>query len=164
MSPRAARILAEADAVLAEDTRRTRALLTHLGITGKELARLDANVERDAAERWLARIAAGGKIALCTDAGTPAVSDPGATLVREAGARGLTVMPIPGPSAVVAALAASGMPADRFRFFGFLPRKGTAREESLAVLAASEETCVFFESPERAEQTLADLAGRMPER
>jgi 16S rRNA (cytidine1402-2'-O)-methyltransferase len=164
VSPRAVRTLAEADAILAEDTRRTRALLTHLGIAGKELARVDANTERGAAGRWLVRVAAGGKIALCTDAGTPAVSDPGAALVREAGERGLTVVPIPGPSAVVAALAASGMPADRFRFFGFLPRKGMAREEAIAAVAGTEETVVLFESPERAEHTLADLAARMPER
>jgi 16S rRNA (cytidine1402-2'-O)-methyltransferase len=164
MSPRAVKALAEADVILAEDTRRTRALLTHLGISGKRIERLDAHVERHAVDRWVARLEVGDAIALVTDAGTPAVSDPGSALVRAAADHGRTIVPIPGPSAVVTALAAAGFPADRFRFFGFLPRKGSGRTEILDAIVATEETAVFFESPQRADVTLAELAARMPER
>lgn len=164
MSRRAARMLGEADVVLAEDTRRTRALLAHLGIANKQLVRLDAHVEQQVASRWAERIALGERIAVVSDAGTPAISDPGAALVRAAARLGIAVVPIPGPSAVAAALAASGMPADRFRFFGFPPRKGAARRAMLAQIDASEETVVLFESPQRTSRTLAELAERMPER
>ncbi|MBM4357262.1 MAG: 16S rRNA (cytidine(1402)-2'-O)-methyltransferase [Deltaproteobacteria bacterium] len=164
MSPRAVKALAEADVILAEDTRRTRALLTHLGIAGKRIERLDAHVERHAVDRWVSRLEVGDAIALVTDAGTPAVSDPGSALVRAAAGHGRTVVPIPGPSAVVTALAAAGFPADRFRFFGFLPRKGSGRSEMIDAIVATQETVVFFESPQRAEVTLAELAAQMPDR
>ncbi|MBM4376253.1 MAG: 16S rRNA (cytidine(1402)-2'-O)-methyltransferase [Deltaproteobacteria bacterium] len=164
MTPRAVRALGEADVILAEDTRRTRALLTHLGIAGKRVERLDAHVERHSVDRWVSRLEVGEAIALVTDAGTPAVSDPGSALVRAAAEHGREVVPIPGASAVTTALAASGFPGDRFRFFGFLPRKGSGRTELLAELEATEETAIFFESPQRVEHTLGELAVRMPER
>lgn len=164
LSPRAVKALAEADVILAEDTRRTRALLTHLGISGKRLERLDAHVERHAVDRWVTRLEVGEQLALVTDAGTPAVSDPGSALVRAAADEGREVVPIPGPSAVTAALAASGFAGDRFRFFGFLPRKGSGRSSLVEELVATEETAIFFESPVRAASTLSELAERMPER
>lgn len=164
VSPRVVKALAEADVILAEDTRRTRALLSHLGIGGKRIERLDAHIERHAVDKWVTRLEVGESIALVTDAGTPAVSDPGAALVRAAAEHGRAVVPIPGPSAVVTALAGAGFPADRFRFFGFLPRKGSARTSVIDELVATEETLVFFESPQRADKTFAELAVRMPER
>ncbi len=164
LSPRAVKSLAAADVILAEDTRRTRALLTHLGITGKRIERLDAHVERQAVDRWVTRLLGGENIALVTDAGTPAISDPGAMLVRTAATHGRTVVAIPGPSAVITALAGAGFSADRFRFFGFLPRKGSGRTETLRTIAATAETVVFFESPHRAEETLAELAESSPAR
>jgi 16S rRNA (cytidine1402-2'-O)-methyltransferase len=164
LSPRAARILAEADVVLAEDTRRARALLSHLGITGKRVVRLDSHVERDAASRWVEQLREGARIALVSDAGTPAISDPGSALVRAAIERGVLIVPVPGPNAVITALAASGFPADRFRFFGFLPRKTSARRAICTEIAGTEETVVLFEAPQRAEQTLAELSELMPDR
>ena len=164
ISQRAVKSLASADVILAEDTRRTRALLTHLGITGKRIERLDAYVERHAVNRWVTRLGGGETIALVTDAGTPAISDPGSALVRSAADHGRDVVPIPGPSAVITALAGAGFPADRFRFFGFLPRKGGGRTEALRVIAATPETVVFFESAQRAATTLAALAEASPER
>jgi 16S rRNA (cytidine1402-2'-O)-methyltransferase len=164
LSDRSRRCLAEADGVLAEDTRRARALLTHLGIAHKRVDRFDANVEARDLEGVLSRLEGGAALALVSDAGTPGVSDPGAALVRAAAARGIAVSPIPGPSAVLAALAASGFGGSRFRFFGFLPRGGNARREALAALLATEEVAIFFESPTRAAATLAELAERSPER
>jgi 16S rRNA (cytidine1402-2'-O)-methyltransferase len=164
ISPRAVKALTSADVILAEDTRRTRALLTHLGIKGKRLERLDAHVERHSVDRWVSRLEVGESIALVTDAGTPAISDPGSALVRTAAEHGREVVPIPGPSAVITALAGAGFPADRFRFFGFLPRKGSGRSEAVVAIAATPETVVFFESAQRAEQTLADLAEATPGR
>ncbi len=164
LSIRAARCLAEVDAIVAEDTRRARALLSHLGITGKPVGRLDAHSSPRALARVVERLCAGEQLALLSDAGTPTVSDPGAALVREAVEAGVVVSPLPGPCAVTTALAASGMKADRFRFFGFLSRKGGARQAELEQLCASEETVVLFESPRRVTHTLAELAERMPTR
>ncbi|MSP25306.1 MAG: 16S rRNA (cytidine(1402)-2'-O)-methyltransferase [Myxococcales bacterium] len=164
LTPRAVRAFTEASVILAEDTRRARQLLTHLGIAGKRIARLDAHAERFAVARWVELVRTGARIAMVSDAGTPGVSDPGAAVVRAAAELGLTVESIPGASAVIAALAASGMPADRFRFFGFLPRKGGARRSAIAELLATEETVVFFEAPQRAARTLAELASLAPER
>lgn len=119
LSPRAVKSLAAADVILAEDTRRTRALLTHLGITGKRIERLDAHVERQAVDRWVTRLLGGENIALVTDAGTPAISDPGAMLVRTAATHGRTVVAIPGPSAVITALAGAGFRRIGFASLGF---------------------------------------------
>lgn len=163
ISERARRELAAADTVLAEDTRRTRALLSHLGISAK-VERLDADAERDKLDDLVRRLVRGETFALCSDAGTPVVSDPGAALVGAAARAGVVVTALPGPSAVTTAIAASGFAGDRFRFIGYLPRSGNDRREVLALVASSEETVVFFESPQRMTRTLADCAELMPAR
>ncbi len=157
LSPRAAQILSGAAAIAAEDTRHTAALLRHLG-TGAAMVSVHAHASARALERVLRLLDAGKDVALVTDAGTPGVSDPGATLVALARARGAPVVTIPGPSAVPAALAVSGLPADRYVFLGFLPRKGGERRRLLDVVRLSEWTVVLFEAPTRAAELLADLA------
>jgi 16S rRNA (cytidine1402-2'-O)-methyltransferase len=164
LSHRAERTLREADRIAAEDTRRARALLSHLGISGKPIDRLDAHAsDRDIA-RLVTLLQQGESIALVTDAGTPAVSDPGMQLVQKARSEGVTIVPIPGPSAVVAAVAASGLVSGAFRFLGFLPRSGSDRTEALATVASTPEAVILFESPQRLSDTLSDLAARMPTR
>jgi 16S rRNA (cytidine1402-2'-O)-methyltransferase len=164
LSPRAAEALRRADRVLAEDTRRTRQLLSHLGIEGKPVDRLDAEIESRGVDRFLRRLEAGEQVVLVSDAGAPVVSDPGTALIAAAAASGHVVVPIPGPSAVTAALMASGESGERFRFFGFLPRTGTRRRDVLAELRDTPETVVFFESPSRMAATLSDLATLVPAR
>jgi 16S rRNA (cytidine1402-2'-O)-methyltransferase len=164
LSPRVVESLRAADRILAEDTRRTRQLLTHLGITQKRLVRLDAEMEARGVASFVSALAAGETIALVSDAGTPNVSDPGATLVRAAAAQAIVVTPIPGPSAVTAALAASGFGGARFRFVGFLPRGGSERQQALRVVAETPEPTVLFEAPTRLMSTLSDLARVMPAR
>jgi len=156
-SPRLARLLAEADLVACEDTRQTRKLLTHLGVTTRTTSYHDVD-ERDRAEFLADRVAAGTRLALVTDAGMPGVSDPGYHLVEACLARGLRVSVVPGPSAVLAALVVSGLPTDRFCFEGFPPRRVGARDRRLAELAAEPRTMVFFEAPHRALATLAAMA------
>jgi len=155
--PRLARVLAEADLVACEDTRQTRKLLTHLGVTTRTTSYHDVD-ERDRAEFLADRVAAGTRLALVTDAGMPGVSDPGYHLVAACLARGLRVEVLPGPSAVLAALVVSGLPTDRFCFEGFPPRRVGARDRRLAELAAEPRTMVFFEAPHRALATLAAMA------
>jgi len=164
LSERAATCLREADGILAEDTRRARKLLSHLGIGGTRVERLDEAIESRGVARWVARLVAGETLAFVSDAGTPGVSDPSARLVTAAAAAGVRVTAIPGPSAVTAALAAAGFGADRFRFLGFLPRKGKDRREAIALLRATEETAVIFEAPSRMARTLGDLAAVMADR
>lgn len=162
---RAVETLSTCDVVLAEDTRRTRQLLTHLGIAGKDVHRFDAHASDADVERVLAKLAEGANVAIVTDAGTPGVSDPGEKLVGAAVAAGVKVVPIPGASAVLAALAASGLAGDgRFRFLGFLPRSGTERREAIAAACATPEAVVLFESPNRLQATMRDLADATPER
>ncbi len=161
---RAIETLRAVDRVLAEDTRRTLGLLTHLGISGKPVDRLDAHAPDEVVKRAAARIEAGESLALVTDAGTPLVSDPGAALVRLCAARGVRVVPIPGASAVLAAVSASGLVAGPFRFVGFLPRSGPPRREALERIAGAPEPVVLFESPERTADTLRDLAAISPVR
>lgn len=161
---RAVATLKAAARVLAEDTRRTRGLLSHLGIEGKPLDRLDAHATERAIEAAVERLQAGEDLALVTDAGTPMVSDPGSMLVRAAGREGLRVVPIPGASAVLAALAGSGLVEGAFRFLGFLPRGGTERDDAIATVTATPEAVVLFESPHRLTDTLADLARVTPDR
>ena len=153
------------DRVAAEDTRRTRQLLSHLGITGKPVEALHAHsTERDVG-RLVEKLEAGETIALVTDAGTPVVSDPGDALVKAAIARGIRVVPIPGPSAVLAALVGSGLGSGAgFRFVGFLPREGAARRDAMATVCATAEPVVLFESPERTAATLGELADATPDR
>lgn len=154
---RALRTLRECDAVVAEDTRRTRALLTAHGIS-RPLLSLPAFDEQRRVPDLLSRLDAGQTLALCTDAGTPALSDPGARLVRAARAAGHEVLPIPGPSAVTAALSASGVPADAFCFLGFLPRTPGRLTRTLEEPLRGARTVVFFESALRLVKTLRLLA------
>ena len=162
---RAVEILKSCDRIAAEDTRQTRKLLSHLGIGGKPVDSLHAHsAERDVA-RLVEKLASGESIALVSDAGTPSVSDPGDALVKGAIAAGVKVIPLPGPSAVLAALTASGLATGAgFRFLGFLPRDGTARRTAIGIACATPEPVILFESPERTQATLIELAEAMPER
>ena len=159
---RAERVLGEVRHVAAEDTRRTGLLLQHLGIK-TDLISLHAHNEAarvDSVLRWLD---AGEDVALVTDAGTPLVSDPGARLVEGVAAAGHGVIPVPGPSAVLAALVGSGLAGERFAFLGFVPRKGRDRTSTLERIAGSQETCVVFESPERLVALLEALDATLEE-
>ena len=156
---RGVEVLRQAVLVAAEDTRRTRRLLTHYDIAGKVVS-LHAHSRPEAIEGLLDRVAGGEDVAYVTDAGTPGISDPGGLLAEAAHRRGLPVVPVPGASAVLAALAASGFPADRFVFLGFLPRRGSGRAEQLDRIAREAWTSVCFEAPARAPALLADLAAR----
>jgi 16S rRNA (cytidine1402-2'-O)-methyltransferase len=158
-SPRLARELAEADVVAAEDTRRLKRLTSELGVTigGRVVSYFEGNeVQRTPA--LLEELEAGRRVLLVTDAGMPSVSDPGYRLVAAAVAADVPVTAVPGPSAVLTALAVSGLPVDRFCFEGFLPRKQGERARRLAALAAEERTLVFFEAPHRTEAALAAMA------
>ncbi len=150
--------------IAAEDTRRTRALLAHLGIQGKPLTSLDANASQQKLDAFLAHALAGEDVAFVTDAGMPAVSDPGAPLVRRATAQGLRVEVVPGPSAVTAAVALSGLVDAPYLFFGFLPRQGKKRRDAVSRIASSTEPVVLFEAGNRTAETLRDLAAAAPER
>ena len=160
---RAQKTLAACEAVLAEDTRRTRQLLTHLGLS-KPLRTLNAHAGESTIERIADEVAAGAELALVSDAGTPMVNDPGAELVRAVIARGGKVIPIPGASAILCALVGSGLASNGFRFVGFLPRGGGERAEALAKIVDTEEPVIFFEAGNRVAETLADLAARTPDR
>jgi len=156
ITQRALRVLAEVDLVAAEDTRRTRRLLDHFGISTR-IERLDDRLERAKAPRLIERLLAGEQVALVTDAGSPGISDPGYPTVRAAVAAGVRVESIPGPSAVIAALQVSGLPTDAFVFVGFLPPKSVARKRRLEELAERRETVIAFESPHRIGSCLDDL-------
>ncbi|MBW2396918.1 MAG: 16S rRNA (cytidine(1402)-2'-O)-methyltransferase, partial [Deltaproteobacteria bacterium] len=151
------------DGILAEDTRHTRVLLDHHGI-GTRPRSLHAHNERARVAEVLEALDEGGSIALVSDAGTPLVSDPGERLVAAVAAAGHEVVPIPGPSAVLAALVASGLETTPFLFVGFLPRKAGERRARLSGLADRPETLVFFESPRRVARTLSELAERLGDR
>jgi 16S rRNA (cytidine1402-2'-O)-methyltransferase len=156
ISYRAVRILREADVIACEDTRQTQVLLAHYGIPTPRISYHEHN-ERERAAELLERLRAGARVALVSDAGTPLVSDPGYRLVRAAVEAGIAVVPVPGASAVLCALAASGFGTGSFRFGGFLPAKAAQRRRALEELAAAGETVVLFESPHRILATLADL-------
>ncbi len=164
LSPRAAEVLRAASAVVAEDTRRTRRLFAHLGAEPPPLLSLPAFDERGRLGPLLGRLEAGESLALCTDAGTPGVSDPGQRLVAAAWELGARVVPIPGPSAALAALSASGLPSDRFLVAGFLPRKGGGRARALEALARLPATLVLFEAGNRTAATLDDLRRALGDR
>ncbi|HZT65351.1 MAG TPA: 16S rRNA (cytidine(1402)-2'-O)-methyltransferase [Acidimicrobiales bacterium] len=159
LSSRAVAALRGADVIVCEDTRRTRALLSHAGVTGKRLVALPAPREASGVAQLVAWLGEGKTVALVSDAGTPAVSDPGARLVSAATCEGYRVEAVPGPSALLAALVVSGLATDRFCFEGFLPRKGAERRARLTSVAAEERTTVLYEAPPRVAATLADLAG-----
>ncbi|TMB92277.1 MAG: 16S rRNA (cytidine(1402)-2'-O)-methyltransferase [Chloroflexi bacterium] len=160
---RALRVLRECDAVVAEDSRRTRALLSANGISRPVLS-LPAFDERRRIPALLARLDRGETLALCSDAGTPAISDPGAALVRGARDRGHSVVAIPGASALTAALSASGLPADAFCFLGFLPRSPARLRRTLAAGIGCGHTVVFYESPLRLARTLTLAAPLLGDR
>lgn len=157
ISPRALKVLSEADIVAAEDTRHSGTLLAHFGIR-TQLVSLHEHNEAERAAWLIERLKAGEDVALVSDAGTPLISDPGFDLVRAARKAGLSVSPIPGACALVAALSVSGLPTDRFVFEGFLPSKSAARRERLALLAPETRTLVFYESVHRLQESLADMA------
>ncbi len=157
LSARAREALSSADVIAAEDTRRTRVLLTAIGIA-KPLVSLHEHNESQRTPELLARLAAGETIALVSDAGTPLLSDPGLELVQRAARAGFEVHAIPGPSAITSALAVAGLPTDRFCFEGFLPSRERERRTALAALAHEPRTLVFFEAPHRILRTLADMA------
>jgi 16S rRNA (cytidine1402-2'-O)-methyltransferase len=153
---RALETLRGVDLVACEDTRHARQLLDHHGIRASTLA-LHQHNENEAAEKLVAQLGAGKRVALITDAGTPGVSDPGARAVAAVRAAGFRVIPIPGPNAVVTALSAAGLTDPRFLFVGFLPAKVGARRTAISGLAAVEATLVFYEAPHRVRETIADL-------
>jgi len=154
---RAKRILGEVDLIAAEDTRRTSKLLAHYEIR-KPMVSLREHNETREGPRLVARMRAGESIALVSDAGTPGIADPGARLVQAARAGGITVVPIPGASAVTALMSVSGAEAPEFSFFGFPPPKGTDREVWFARLAKTDHPVVFFEAPHRIERTLEECS------
>ncbi|MGQ0384922.1 MAG: 16S rRNA (cytidine(1402)-2'-O)-methyltransferase [Gammaproteobacteria bacterium] len=160
ISARAREILAAVHVVAAEDTRHTGRLLRELGLE-RPLVSLHEHNERARAAELVARLRTGESIALVSDAGTPLVSDPGFPLVRAAIEAGIPVVPLPGPCAAIAALAASGLPAERFCFEGFLPARAGARRQRLAELAAEPRTLVLYEAPHRLAACLADLAAAL---
>ena len=156
LSPRAAEALRDVDLVLAEDTRRTGKLLAHVGSRVAQRSLHEHN-ERDRVPEIVELLREGSRIALVSDAGTPAVSDPGYRLLAACAAADLRIEPIPGPSAALAALMVSGLPTDRVAFEGFLPRRGSARQQRLNELAREPRTVVVFLPPHRAEAELRDL-------
>lgn len=160
---RAVKCLKEVHLIACEDTRRTAKLLNHLGIKKPLISCFEHN-ELARIDELLGKIEAGEDVALVSDAGTPTISDPGFALVRAAHARGLKVSPIPGPSALLAALSSSGLPTDVFLFVGFLPRTESARRTRLQDLEAQTGTLVFYESPHRVVDALADMIAVLGDR
>ncbi len=158
LSPRAIAELTGAELVCCEDTRRTGRLLSHVGVRARALRRVDAHTEAAASAEVVELIAAGHRVVLVSDSGTPGVCDPGQRLVVAVAGAGHEVVVVPGPAAVIAALVGSGFASDRFCFEGFLPRRGGERSSRLEQLAAEQRTCVLYESPKRVAATLGDLA------
>jgi len=160
ISARALAVLEQADLVAAEDTRTTGHLLAHHGI-GAKLVALHEHNERERAAELVARMLSGKTIALVSDAGTPGISDPGALLVARAMEAGITVCPIPGANAAIAALSAAGLAAPHFIFYGFLPAKPAGRRAALAALRELPYALVFYEAPHRVSECIADLAATL---
>ncbi len=158
---RALDVLSGADAVAAEDTRHTAHLLKYHGIHARQLIAVHQHNERGAAEKLVSMLQQGLSVAFVSDAGTPAVSDPGALLVQAVMAAGLRVIPVPGASAAIAALSASGLDAPHFLFYGFLPNKSVARCTALQGLASHPYTLVFYEAPHRIVDCIADLGSAL---
>lgn len=158
LSPRAVNELRDADVIACEDTRRTRKLLSHAGVRGgSRLVAVHEHNEAEMAARLVERVVAGERVAYVTDAGMPAVSDPGERLVRACADAGVTVEVVPGPSAVLAALVVSGLPTERFVFEGFLPSRSAPRRERIDALISEPRSVVIFEAPHRVAATLEDL-------
>ena len=161
LSPRAVEVLAKADVVACEDTRRTGRLLAHAGVSAPRLLVVNEHTEKASAAEIAELLVDGNMVALVTDAGTPAVSDPGVKVVKAAIKIGGEVEAVPGPSAALAALVVSGLPTGRFCFEGFLPKKGRPRAERIEELARESRTMVLFEAPHRLARTLGDLASAL---
>ena len=161
LPPRAVEVLAAADVVACEDTRRTGRLLAAAGVRARALVAVHDHNEASQVGAVLGRLRAGEVVAVVTDAGTPGISDPGERLVRAATQAGFEVRVVPGPSAAISGLVASGLPTGRFVFEGFLPRKGSGRGERLAALAGEQRTLVLYEAPHRLARTVADLAAAL---
>ena len=157
MTPRAVETLAQVQVIAAENTRHSLPLLRHFNIVTPCIALHDHN-ERERSAELIVRLQAGENIALISDAGTPLISDPGYHLVRTAREQGVRIVPIPGPSALIAALSVSGLPTDRFVFEGFLPAKSAARQQRLEALRIEARTVIFFESGHRIVDSLNDMA------
>ena len=157
---RALRILKEVDLVAAEDTRHSRKLFNHFDITTPLTSYFEHN-EAQKGEHLLAQLKAGKSVALISDAGTPAISDPGFLLVRRCRDEGIAVLAVPGPSAAIAALAVSGLPTERFAFEGFLPARSKARREALQMLRTEPRTTIFYEAPHRLLATLREIVLEM---
>jgi 16S rRNA (cytidine1402-2'-O)-methyltransferase len=157
LSPRAREELAAAELVAAEDTRRTGQLLTTLGLS-RPLVSLHEHNETERIDELLAKLRAGARIALVSDAGTPLLSDPGFELVRRVAQEGVTIVAVPGPSAITAALSIAGLPTERFTFEGFLPARLAERRARLVELAGETRTLVFFEAPHRIAECLEDMS------
>jgi 16S rRNA (cytidine1402-2'-O)-methyltransferase len=158
LSPRAVDALAAADVICCEDTRRTGRLLKHAGVAHRPLVVVNDHTEQAAVATVLERLAAGQRVVVVSDAGMPGISDPGERLVRASLDAGHAVEVVPGPSAAITALVASGLPAGRFAFEGFLPRKGSGRTARLAEVARERRSTVLYEAPHRLARTVADLA------
>jgi 16S rRNA (cytidine1402-2'-O)-methyltransferase len=156
LSARALKVLNEVAVIAAEDTRHSARLMQHFGISTPLVACHEHN-ERDQGGRFLARLQAGEDLALISDAGTPLISDPGYHLVRQARAAGITVVPVPGACALIAALSAAGLPSDRFIFEGFLPAKTAARRARLEQVKEESRTLIFYEAPHRILESLEDM-------
>ncbi len=154
---RALRVLKEADLIACEDTRHTRKLLAHYQIATPTISYHEHN-ERERSTHLIEKLEAGLNIALVSDAGTPLISDPGFRIVRAAIDRGIPVVPIPGPSALIAAVSVSGLPTSEFAFFGFLPARRASRRARLKELADIKSTLVFYEAPHRIKETIADAS------
>jgi 16S rRNA (cytidine1402-2'-O)-methyltransferase len=163
LTERAREVLGACDGVIAEDTRHSGHLLKHLGIR-KPLHSLPAFDEAERVEPLVRRLASGESLALVSDAGTPAVSDPGAILVRRAVEEGIPVVPVPGASAAIAAVSVSGFPEGRFHFAGFLPRKASHRTQMLRELGVLRAQLVFYEAPQRLAETLSELRAALGDR
>jgi 16S rRNA (cytidine1402-2'-O)-methyltransferase len=157
LSPRAREELASAELIAAEDTRRTGQLLTTLGLA-RPLVSLHEHNETERIDELLVRLRGGARIALVSDAGTPLLSDPGFELVRRVSSEGMSVVAVPGPSAITAALSIAGLPTERFSFEGFLPARLAERRARLAQLAPESRTQVFFEAPHRIAESLEDMS------
>jgi 16S rRNA (cytidine1402-2'-O)-methyltransferase len=160
LTDRARRVLAEVDLIAAEDTRTAGRLLQRLGVKARLVSLFEGN-EHARAPHLVERLLGGATVALISECGTPAISDPGGILVAASVEAGIDVVPVPGPSAVTAVLSASGLAVDRFRFEGFLPRRGLARRRRIDELKRDDVAAVIYESPHRLAQTLKELAGRL---
>ena len=163
ITARALRVLREVDMIAAEDTRHSLKLLNHFGIS-KPLTSYWSEKEKTKAEEIIARLLSGKQVALISDAGTPGISDPGIILIKRAIEENIAVVPIPGPSALIAALSVSGLPTEEFTFIGFLPAKSGQRIKRLSELAHETRTLIFYEAPHRIMESLADMKDRLGDR